>query len=180
MTATKDPTVATRCPSPVVLFGIDSRGKPKGARFGKEHASLAANSNSFIARKLQIHEHTALRIPEDNPKPVTDKNRFHGTQRCSTSAIQGDGSTTLDVRLVLKTRDDALITMTYRGLRHGPRSVIERIEKGEVVDPDSYYFRINPMFETASGNYDWINRVLAIGGGHRFADGPVYSVFEVL
>lgn len=95
-------------------------------------------------------------------------------------SVRGDGSTTLDVRLVLKTRDDALITMTYRGLRHGPRSVIERIEKGEVVDPDSYYFRINPTFETASGKYDWINRVLAIGGGHRFADGPVYSVFEVL
>ena len=33
MTATKDPTVATRCPSPLVLFGIDSRGKPKGLGF---------------------------------------------------------------------------------------------------------------------------------------------------
>jgi hypothetical protein len=41
MTATKDPTIAIRCPSPLVLFGIDSRGKPKAARFRKEHASLA-------------------------------------------------------------------------------------------------------------------------------------------
>src|SRR5215468_3000173 len=32
------------CPSPIVLFGIDSRGKPKGARFGKEHASLATKA----------------------------------------------------------------------------------------------------------------------------------------
>ena len=31
----KDPTVAMRCPSPLVLFGIDNRGKPKGARFRK-------------------------------------------------------------------------------------------------------------------------------------------------
>ena len=37
----KDPTLAMRCPSPLVLFGIGNRGKPKGARFGKEHASLA-------------------------------------------------------------------------------------------------------------------------------------------
>ena len=26
----KDPTLAMRCPSPLVLFGIDNRGKPKG------------------------------------------------------------------------------------------------------------------------------------------------------
>jgi hypothetical protein len=95
-------------------------------------------------------------------------------------SVRGDGATTLNVRLVLKTEDDELITMTYRGMRHGPPSVIERIERGEVVDPESYYFRIIPTFETASTKYDWINRVFAIGGGHRFADGPVYSVFEVL
>ena len=34
--------------------------------------------------------------------------------------VRTDGSTTLDVRLVLKTNDDALIAMTYRGVRHGP------------------------------------------------------------
>src|SRR6202020_661463 len=58
--------------------------------------------------------------------------------------VRSDGSTTLNVRLVLKTKDDALIEMTYQGLRHGPPNVIEKIEKGEVVDPESYYFRINP------------------------------------
>jgi hypothetical protein len=94
--------------------------------------------------------------------------------------VRPDGATTLDVRLVLKTKDDALIGMTYRGLRHGPAGVMERIERGEVVDPVSYYFRINPLFETAAPQYDWINRVIAIGAGHRLADGPVYSVFEVL
>jgi hypothetical protein len=94
--------------------------------------------------------------------------------------VRADGATTLDVRLVLKTNDDALIGMTYRGLRHGPADVIKRIERGEVVDADRYYFRINPLFETAAPQYDWINRVIAIGAGHRLADGPVYSVFEVL
>ena len=95
-------------------------------------------------------------------------------------AVRADGATALDVRLVLKTKDDALIGMTYRGLRHGPAGVIERIERGEAVDPDSYYFRINPLFETAAPQYDWINRVIAVGVGHRLAEGPVYSVFEVL
>jgi Protein of unknown function (DUF3237) len=94
--------------------------------------------------------------------------------------VRIDGATTLNVRLVLKTKDDALICMTYQGVRHGPAEVVERIEKGEVVDPTTYYFRTNPVFETASQKYDWINRIIAIGIGHRRADGPIYSIFEVL
>jgi hypothetical protein len=95
-------------------------------------------------------------------------------------AVRANGSTALDVRLVLRTTDGALIGMTYRGVRQGPREVIERLERGETVDPASYYFRIAPMFETASPAHGWINDVVAVGIGHRYADGPMYSVFEVL
>jgi hypothetical protein len=94
--------------------------------------------------------------------------------------VRSDGSTTLDVRLVLQTKDNALIGMTYRGIRQGPPDVIGRLEKGELVDPASYYFRTAPLFETEAPEYAWLNNVVAIGIGHRFADGPVYSVFEVL
>ena len=44
-------TSAARGPSPLVLFGIDSRGKPKAARFGREHASLAIKA----ATQLQLN-----------------------------------------------------------------------------------------------------------------------------
>ena len=47
----KHSTLGTSCPSPLVLFGIDNRGKPKGARFGKEHASLALKA----ATQLQLN-----------------------------------------------------------------------------------------------------------------------------
>ena len=79
-----------------------------------------------------------------------------------------------------KTTGEARMGMTYRGIRYGPPDVVARIEKGEVVDPNSYYFRLNPLFETANARYDWLNRVIAIGIGHRLADGPIYSIFEVL
>ena len=95
-------------------------------------------------------------------------------------SVRADGATVLNVRLVLKTTDGALITMAYPGLRHGPAAIIEAIERGETVDPASYYFRIAPSFETASETHGWLNRILAIGIGQRQADGPVYSVFEVL
>jgi hypothetical protein len=94
--------------------------------------------------------------------------------------VRGDGAITLDVRLNLKTEDGALISMTYGGLVHGPVDVMQRMAKGEVVDASSYYFRSQPLFETSATRYDWINRVVAIGVGHRRADGPVYNIFEVL
>jgi hypothetical protein len=95
-------------------------------------------------------------------------------------SVRPDGNLMLDVRLVLQTHDGALIAMTYKGLRHGPREVMERLGRGEEVDPADYYFRIAPMFETASEDYAWLNGVLAVGLGHRFADGPIYNVFELL
>jgi hypothetical protein len=94
--------------------------------------------------------------------------------------LRSDGSLSLNVRLVLKTGDGALIMMRYEGVRHGPADVLSRIDRGEVVDPASYYFRINPLFETAAPQYGWLNHVVAVGIGHRLPDGPLYSVFEVL
>jgi hypothetical protein len=86
----------------------------------------------------------------------------------------------LDVRCVLKTDDDALIGMTYRGIRRGPQEVMDRIGRGEIVSPDSYYMRATPYFETASKKYDFLNGLVGIAYGHRLASGPIYSVFEVL
>jgi hypothetical protein len=94
--------------------------------------------------------------------------------------VRTDGATTLDVRLVLKTDDGALIAMSYRGLRQGPREVIARLEAGEAVDPASYYFRITATFETAAANLQWLNNLLAIGVGQRGPTGVIYSLFELI
>jgi hypothetical protein len=91
-----------------------------------------------------------------------------------------DGSIKLDVRLLLRTTDDALIVMTYQVLRHGPPAVMQALDRGETVDPASYYFRLSGLFETGAPKYDWLNRIIAVGIGDRHADGPVYSMFEVL
>jgi hypothetical protein len=56
--------------------------------------------------------------------------------------VRKDSCIKLDVRLVLKTTDGALIIMTYQCLRAGTPDVMERLDRGEVVDPMSYYFRI--------------------------------------
>jgi len=94
--------------------------------------------------------------------------------------LRPDGATTIDVRVVLQTRDQALIGMQYRGFRHGPAEVLARIDRGEVVDASLYSMRIVPFFETAAPQYDWLNRVIAVGIGHRNAEGALYSIFELL
>ena len=91
-----------------------------------------------------------------------------------------DGSVTLDVRLAFETDRGALVTMAYRGVRRGPAELIERVERGETVDPARYYFRIAPTFETSDADLAWLNGILAIGIGHRLPEGPIYNVFEVL
>jgi len=94
--------------------------------------------------------------------------------------VRSDGAFQLDVRLALRTDDNHLIGMTYRGIRHGPAAVLERVNRGEPVDPASYYFRMVPFFETASEKYGWLTRIVAVAIGERVAEGPVYRVFEVL
>ena len=93
---------------------------------------------------------------------------------------RNDGVTVLDVRLLLRTDDGEHIYMAYRGLRHGPADVMARLAAGEMVDPATYYFRMVPVFETASKKYEWINKIVAVGTGRREPAGPIYSVEEVL
>lgn len=93
---------------------------------------------------------------------------------------RADGVVTLDVRLTLQTHDSALIYMHYKGMRHGPEDVIAALNRGEDVDPTTYYFRSTPLFETASKEYAWMNKIVCVATGRRVATGPIYNVFEVL
>jgi hypothetical protein len=94
--------------------------------------------------------------------------------------LRRDGVLQLDVRLILETDDKQLIYMTYKGFRHGPKDVIDRLNRGESVDPSLYYFRSTPYFETSSEKYAWLNGICAIATGSRSATGPSYEVFQVL
>ena len=94
--------------------------------------------------------------------------------------MRADGVLTLDVRITLETNDGGLVFMTYWGLRHGPDSVMDRLNSGQEVDPSEYYFRITPRFETSDERYSWLNKLVAVGSGHRLPTGPVYEIFKVL
>ena len=94
-------------------------------------------------------------------------------------SLRSDGATTINVRLVLKTDDGALIAMRYFGVRHGPAEVLERIARGDSVNPAEYYMRVTARFETAAERYDWLNRIVSVALGHRIPGGAIYHVFEI-
>jgi hypothetical protein len=95
-------------------------------------------------------------------------------------SLRADGTVTINVRLVMQTDDGELIGMTYLGMRHGPKEVLDRIGRGEKVSPTDYYMRVTPYFETASEKYGWLNRIVSVAYGHRMAGGAIYHVFQVL
>ena len=94
--------------------------------------------------------------------------------------LRADGVLELDLRLTLETDDGVPIHMTSFGLRHGPPEVIAAIARGESVDPSTYYFRTTPRFEAGHPRYAFLNRLLAVSSGDRRADGPIYTIDEIL
>ena len=67
-----------------------------------------------------------------------------------------------------------------QAIRSCAPAVMQALDRGEIVDPASFYFRLSGLFETSALQYDWLNRVIAIGIGDRPPDGPIYSIFEGL
>jgi len=91
-----------------------------------------------------------------------------------------DGALRPDVRLVLKLDDGETLLIVYRGVRHGPPEVMQRIARGEQASPHEYYLRTGLVFETASRKYEWMNRIVGVGVGRRVPGAVIYDVFEIL
>lgn len=92
---------------------------------------------------------------------------------------RGDGSRRLDVRITLRTDDGHLIYAAYGGVFRGAPDVMRRILAGEPVEPSEYYFRVVPLFETASERYAWLNGIVAIAVGRRSPTQVAYTVYAV-
>jgi Protein of unknown function (DUF3237) len=80
------------------------------------------------------------------------------------------GLTKVEARYFLKAADGAVIEVTNPGVRTGSAEVIERLAKGEVVDPSAYYFRTTPRFDVAPGAHEWLRRHAFVARGIRRPD----------
>jgi hypothetical protein len=94
--------------------------------------------------------------------------------------LHSDGAASLDARYTIETDDGALIYAVNRGVRHGPPEVLARLNRGEPVDPASYYFRSVATFETSAAGCAWLQRAIILGVGERYPDKVVIRFWEVL
>ena len=99
------------------------------------------------------------------------------------SLIRKDGTGVLDVRLTLKTDDDALILMTYTGRMVATEEHFAyALDFAKPDDPEGagrYYFRTNPVFETGNPKYYWMNHIISVGMGRTGDNGVIYDVFKI-
>ena len=95
-------------------------------------------------------------------------------------SVQSDGSWNIDVRVTLRTDDEALIYMRYTGVTIPKPEMLERFNQREILPYDAYYARTTPRFETAAPKYRWLNGVIAVANGMRLESGPKYQVFAIL
>ena len=94
----------------------------------------------------------------------------------------GGASTMLDVRSLWRTDDEALIYVTYAGRLVIPAATLDAFrdpDRVSTVAPSDYYFRILPVFETASPHYAWLNDLVGVGLGQRTGNGVRYTIFSV-
>lgn len=94
--------------------------------------------------------------------------------------LRSDMAAELDVRATMKTSDNEIIYTYYRGIIDASLEVFDNIQKGEDVDPSTYYFRTTPVFETASEKYGWLNKIVAVGVGKLAKNKVIYKVYKIL
>ena len=93
--------------------------------------------------------------------------------------VRRDGVAEVEARYTLETDDGALIYITNWGYRRGPPEVMSRLSARSRVDPNEYYFRTTPKFETGSADYAWLNGIISIAVGERLANEVIITVYEV-
>jgi hypothetical protein len=93
--------------------------------------------------------------------------------------VRADGAADIRARYTIESDRGARVLVDSVGLRHGPPAVIERLARGDNVDPALYYFRTVMRFETGDPSTDWLNRIIALARGQRLARAVRLDVYEV-
>ncbi|WP_291863604.1 DUF3237 domain-containing protein [Bradyrhizobium sp.] len=86
----------------------------------------------------------------------------------------------LEAKYAFETDDGAVVYVENTGIRFGPVGLLQKLKRGEPVDPKLIYFRTVPKFETGAEKYRWLMENLFIGSAARHADCVVIDVHQVL
>ena len=86
----------------------------------------------------------------------------------------------LEAKYALQTDDGAIVYVENKGIRFGPADLLQKLKRGEPVDPKLIYFRTVPKFETGAAKYRWLMEHIFVASAARHADRVVIDVHVVL
>jgi hypothetical protein len=93
--------------------------------------------------------------------------------------IYPDGFTRIEARYFLKAADGTVIGIHNPGVRVASAEVSDKLARGQVVDPASYYFRSSPIFDPPPGKHQWLRNRTFVGRGTRMPDHVIIEVYTV-
>ena len=86
----------------------------------------------------------------------------------------------LEAKYAFETDDGAVVYVENKGIRFGPVEVLQKLKRGEPVDPKLIYFRTVPKFETGAEKYRWLMQHIFVASAARHADRVVIDVHQVM
>ena len=86
----------------------------------------------------------------------------------------------LEAKYALQTDDGAIVYVENKGIRFGPADLLQKLKRGEPVDPKLIYCRTSPKFETGHEKYRWLMETLFVASVARHTDRVVIDVHQVL
>lgn len=92
--------------------------------------------------------------------------------------IRANGLTELHARYTIEDEAGNMVYVVNDGIRFGPKEALDKIKRGEPVDPALIYFRSFPRFETSVGKYAWMMESLFVATGVRRPDAVELSIYR--
>ena len=86
----------------------------------------------------------------------------------------------LEAKYAFETDDGAVVYVENKGLRFGPVELLQKLKRGEPVDPKLIYCRTVPKFETGHEKYRWLMQHIFVASAARHADRVVIDVHQVM
>ncbi len=92
--------------------------------------------------------------------------------------VDNDGVYRMDVRMVLRTHDDAHIYVQYFGVAEITAEAAQKLGAGESLQFGEQHFFTQPRFETGDARYTWLNRVVGVAEGRMHPRAVEYLVYS--
>jgi hypothetical protein len=93
--------------------------------------------------------------------------------------VRADGVLEIRAHYLLETEQGERIEVVSEGVRSASADVLARLNRGDPVSPDEYYFRTHIRLNTAAERFAHLNRMLFVSSGERMKSAVRLTFYAV-